>query len=122
MTTELTAAEKSAADKAIADAGKAAVSAYQTRRKAVLAFDETKGREALAEHLVDSDMSEDAIKAALATAPKVEPVNTDTTASSYEQKRLAAADLATPPAGGGRQPTALKVDIVADMKRRHGVK
>lgn len=124
MGTEPTAAEKAAAEHAtaIAEAGKAAVTAYQNRRKAVLAMDEAKGREALAEHLVDSDMSEDAIKAALTLAPKAEATPTPTTASVYEQRRLSAAALAAPSTAGANQPAALKVDIVADMKRRHGVK
>ncbi|WP_188348538.1 head maturation protease, ClpP-related [Agrobacterium rosae] len=124
MGTEPTAAEKTAAEnaKAIADASRAAVTAYQTRRKNVLAFEETKGREALAEHLVESDMPEDAIKAALALAPKAETAPPVTTASTYEQRRMSAASLAAPSTSGGNQPASLKVDIVADMKRRHGVK
>lgn len=50
-------------------AAKDAVAAYQARRKAVMALAEAKGREGLAEALVDTDLSEDAIKMALAAAP-----------------------------------------------------
>lgn len=58
-------------EKAKAEAGKSAVAAYQGRRKAVMALDEAKGREALAEHLIDeTEMTVETIKATLAVAPK----------------------------------------------------
>lgn len=75
-------------DKVKADAAKTAVTAYQNRRKAVMAFDEAKGREALAETLIDTDLAEDAIKAALAAAPAgADAGGADDDADTYRPRR-----------------------------------
>lgn len=106
--TEKPKADDKAADieAAKAEAGKVAVAAYQTRRKNVMALEEAKGREALAETLIDTDLTEDAIKGALAAAPKsvaAQPGGKPQ-ASAYEQHRVAAANLAQP--DGGRSTEA----------------
>lgn len=76
-------------EQAKADAGKAAVAAYQARRKSVMALDEAKGRETLAEHLIDTELGEDAIKAALGAAPKATAsVSEEDDASLLERRRL----------------------------------
>ncbi|GHA13423.1 hypothetical protein GCM10007989_05030 [Devosia pacifica] len=76
-------------EKTKADAGKAAVTAYRERRKTVLAMDEAKGREGLAEHLVDTDLDEDAIRATLAAAPKAEAkADEPDPAADHERRRL----------------------------------
>lgn len=101
--TEKPKADDKAADieAAKAEAGKVAVAAYQTRRKNVMALEEAKGREALAETLIDTDLSEDAIKGALAAAPKAVTAQPGgkPQASAYEQHRVAAANLAQPDGG-----------------------
>jgi ATP-dependent Clp endopeptidase proteolytic subunit ClpP len=108
MTTK-TEAEQSSVDtaKLVADAVTKALADSKARTKAILASDEANGREDFAEHLAnDTEMSaEDAI-ALLAKAPKVEAktVETKPNASTYEQRRLAAADLAKP--GGSERPEA----------------
>lgn len=98
--TEKPKADDKAADieAAKAEAGKLAVAAYQTRRRNVMALEEAKGREALAETLIDTDLPEDAIKGALAAAPKGAGAQADSKlqASAYEQQRVAAANLARP--------------------------
>lgn len=101
--TEKTQADANAADIEAAkkQAGRDAVTAYQTRRKNVMALEETKGREALAETLIDTDLSEDAIKTALAVAPKggTPPPGGKSHASEYERQRVA--DLALPETKNG---------------------
>lgn len=77
-----------------------AVAADRGRRTAILALEEAKGREALAETLFQTPLSVDEVKAALAAAPKAAASDTQ----SYEQKRLASAGLAQP---GGEKPTAV---------------
>lgn len=90
--TEKTRAEDSTADidKVKDEAGKSAVAAYRERRKTIMALDEAKGREALAEHLLDADMPIEGIKAALAVAPKAEaaPARAEADAEEYERRRL----------------------------------
>ena len=89
-----------------------------------MALPEAKGREALAAHLVDTtEMTVDLIKATLAAAPAAtsspEVVDVEIPEpSTYEASRAAGAGV-----GGGRQKpqTTSRVDLVADMKRRHGV-
>ncbi|MCE6073395.1 Clp protease ClpP [Agrobacterium vitis] len=109
--TDKTVAEHSSAEQAkiVADAVAKALADSKTRVKAILASDEAKGREELAEHFAhDTDMSAEAALAALAKAPKAEqqeqpePKPTPPSAS-YEQQRLAAANLAMP---GASQPSA----------------
>jgi hypothetical protein len=82
-----------------AQAAQDAVAADRGRRTAILALEEAKGREALAETLFQTTLSIDEVKAALAAAPKAAAADT----SSYEQKRLASAGLAQP---GSDKPTA----------------
>lgn len=79
-----------------------AVKADRERRAAIMALDEAKGREALAERLYDTtEMSADAIKDVLATAPKAEGASpaSGQPPADYEQARAAGAGL-------GGQPTA----------------
>lgn len=101
-------AEQTSADTAnlIADAVKKALADSKTRIKAILASDEAKGREDLAEHLAhDTEMSAEDAVALLAKAPKTEAKSEEKpNASTYEQRRLAAADLAKP--GGSDRPEA----------------
>ena len=83
-----------------------AVKADRERRAAIMALDEAKGREALAEHLYDTtEMSADAIKAVLAKAPKAEgaPQASSQPPAEYEQARAAGAGL-------GGQPSASTSD------------
>lgn len=94
-------AEPTSADTAnlVADAVKKALADSKARIKAILASDEAKGREELAEHLAhDTEMSTEDAVALLAKAPKVEAQTEEPkpNASAYEQRRLAAADLAKP--------------------------
>lgn len=90
--TEKTKAEDTTADidKVKDEAGKSAVAAYRERRKTVMALDEAKGREALAEHLLETEMSVEGIKAALAVAPKAEAADPKAGADpeEYERRRL----------------------------------
>ncbi|WP_099864723.1 head maturation protease, ClpP-related [Pararhizobium haloflavum] len=85
----------------------------KTRIKAIMACDEAKGREGLAEHFAyDTEMTAEAAVAALAKAPKAaagdQPegkAGPDETADpvAYEQQRLRAAGQAQP---GGAKPKA----------------
>lgn len=99
-----------------ADIAKATADA-KARIKAIMTSGEAEGREDQAQHLAyETEMSlEDAV-AILEKAPKPtaaqEPAPVD-----YAQRRTAAAGLASP----GGKPNTLKVDLVAGMKRRHGV-
>lgn len=107
-------------DAAKAEGAKGAVAAYQARRRTVMAFEETKGREDLAEHLVDSDMSEDAIKATLSKAPKVEatqPSQTAPTAEEYAQVRMTGG---VPQPGGQPSPSAGTKSLSANMRKLLG--
>lgn len=90
----------------LADTISSAVAADRERRTSVLALDETKGREALAESLFVTDMSIDQIKAALTAAPSgsAEP----DTEASYEASRNPVSGLSQP-AGGGSN-TKAKID------------
>lgn len=111
-------------EKAKAEAGKAAVAAYQARRKAVMAFEEAKGREKLADVLIETDLSEDAIKSALAAAPMTtagEEEDVDDV-SEFENRRLNAGGLNKTTSALRPSKTELKVDLVAEMKRRNGIK
>lgn len=75
-----------------------AVKADRIRRAEVMALEEAKGREKLAERLATTSMSVDDIKATLADAPKAE-ANND--AEMHEQRRLNGEGL-----NGGRKPAA----------------
>jgi ATP-dependent protease ClpP protease subunit len=111
-------------EKAKADAGKSAVAAYQARRKAVMALEEAAGREALAEHLVDeTEMTVDTIKATLAVSPKASATEEPEPEQEFQPRRMNAQGLNNSPAGSKPSgKAAMRVDLVADMKRRHGVK
>lgn len=96
----------------VAKAQADAVKADRERRAAIMALDEAKGRETLAEHLYAStEMTVDAVKAVLAAAP------------APQAEAPEAANLAT--AGLGGQPekkTQMRVDIVATARQRAGMK
>ncbi|MBD8555546.1 Clp protease ClpP [Rhizobium sp. CFBP 8762] len=96
-----------------------AVTAALERRTSIMALDEAKGRETLAEHLFNTGMSVDDAKVTLAAAPAAATDTTQPPTNDYERARLEASRLVTP-TGGKPAPTA-RVDIVADMKRRHGI-
>ena len=104
MTEKNTAEDKTAdIEKAKTEAGTSAVAAYKTRRANVMAMEDAKGREDLAEELIDSDLSEDRIRAMLAKAPKAPAKDAESTGEltpeAYGNARMG---LAQP----GRQPTA----------------
>lgn len=91
---------------ATASAG-AAVKAALERREAIMGLEESKGREALAEHLFKLGNSVDEAKATLAVSPKVAASDDVEPGADYEKRRLAAAALAASgnPAGAGGQPS-----------------
>ncbi|WP_421358134.1 head maturation protease, ClpP-related [Agrobacterium rosae] len=118
--TEKPKADDNAADieAAKAEAGKSAVAAYQTRRKNVMALEEAKGNEALAENLIDSDLSEDAIKGALALAAKPAPQQGGKPqASTYEQRRISAAAGLAQPGAGERTEAESRTPLRASVDR-----
>ncbi|MDX6806322.1 head maturation protease, ClpP-related [Terrihabitans rhizophilus] len=99
-----------------------AVMAYQTRRKTVMAFVEVKGREALAENLIDTDLTEDGIKAALAAAPKADAATARADdVSELEARRLNGEGLNAP---GKPTPATAKgtTSMVANMRKLLGQK
>ena len=103
MTDKATAENQSAdTEKLVADAVAKAIADSKARVKAILASDEAKGREELAEYFAhDTDMPAEAALAALAKAPKATAATDQKTgSSSYEQQRTAAANLAMPNADG----------------------
>ena len=80
-----------------AEAAAEAVKADRERRQAIMALDEAKGREALAEHLyATTEMSAEQIKATLAAAPKAAE---EKQVEDYERRRLAGTGL-----GAGANP------------------
>lgn len=83
-----------AATAAQATAADAAVKAALERRTAIMSLEETKGREALAEHLFSTGSTAEAAKAVLALAPA--PVAAETP-ENYEAARMVGAEL-----GGGK--------------------
>ncbi|KGF71160.1 hypothetical protein LL06_00770 [Hoeflea sp. BAL378] len=117
--TDKTKADANSADitAATATAAREAVKADRERHAAIMALDEAKGREALAQHLHSStEMSVDEVKAALAAAPlaSTEP---EPSPAAYDKSRAAAgAGLATP---GGGQPveSGLSKLITARVER-----
>ena len=112
MTDKTPADAKPADQPDVAKAQADAVKADRERRAAIMAMDEAKGREALAEHLYAStEMSVDAVKATLSAA------------SATEKPQPDAAKLATAGLGGrapGGQPQ-MRVDIVAAARKRAGL-
>lgn len=110
--TEKTTAEQAAADtqKLVSDAVSKALADQKARIKAILASEEAKGREALAEHFAhDTEMTAEAAIAAMKAAPKIEASSTTPAPgaaqnAAYEAQRLAAAGLAQP----GGKPAAAK--------------
>jgi len=98
-----------------------AVVADRKRRSDVLAFDEAKGREPLAEHLLNTtDMDLQAIKAVLATAPKTDlETAANPSPETYAAQRAAAAGAGlampgTPPSAA--RPALSARDIYAARK------
>ena len=77
-------------EKATAEAADKAVAADREKRSKVLALDNAKGREALAEHLYATTMSVEEIDAALAKAPKATAAEDDETPDGYARARAAA--------------------------------
>jgi ATP-dependent protease ClpP protease subunit len=97
-----------------------AVAQDRARRAAIMALDESKGREALAEVLHASEMTVEQVQVALKAAPApVAPAASPEPApvAANESSRLAGVGL-----GGLPKPKAeRRVDLVADMKRRSGI-
>lgn len=114
-------AEKAAAEakvkadlEAATAAADAAVKADRERRTAIMALDEAKGREALAEHLFAAGNTAEAAKAVLALAPA--PVAAETP-ENYEAARMAGAELG----GGGDKQTDTKAQwakVIARANKR----
>ena len=100
-----------------AKAAQDAVAADRDRRKAILALDEAKGREALAETLFATALSVDEVKAALAAAPKTEAA---TDAEAYETGRLAAAGQAQPAPRSAKKATIDTNAIYARRAKQEG--
>lgn len=100
-------AEQNAAEtqKIVADAVAKALADSKARIKAITGSEEAAGREALAEHFAhETELPVEAVIAALKAAPKAatQHESTQTPPGAYEQRRIAAANLATP----GGAPTA----------------
>lgn len=113
MTDKTKADDKPAEQIDVAKAQADAVKADRERRAAIMALEEAKGREALAEHLyANTEMAVDAVKAVLAAAP------------APEAEKPEAAAMMT--AGLGGQPEKkspqMRVDIVATARQRAGMK
>ena len=113
MTEKTPADDQAAAIKtARAEGAAEAVKADRERRQAIMALDEAKGRDALAEHLyATTEMSVEQIKATLAAAPKA--AEESAPAEDYERGRLAGAGL-------GGKPKAAARDLTASMKKLLG--
>lgn len=100
------------------------VAAFKARRKEVLALDETKGREALAETLIETSLSIDEIKASLAAAPHAAapapaPAATEKPQQALAEQRAAAASLAAPGTNVSN-PSAGWDKATARINARHG--
>ena len=112
MTDKTKADDKPADQPDVAKAQADAVKADRERRAAIMALEEAKGREALAEHLyATTEMPVDAVKATLAAAP------------ATDKPQPEAGKLATAGLGGGAhggQPQ-MRVDIVAAARKRAGL-
>ncbi|WP_421998196.1 S49 family peptidase [Roseovarius confluentis] len=101
------------------EAAQAAVKADRERRASILALEEAKGREALAEHLYAStDMDVDTVKATLAAAPKAEEKESDP-AAEYETDRTRANGAGLGGAVPPQKPKA-KIDPAGIYAARRG--
>lgn len=101
------------------EAAQAAVKADRERRASILALEEAKGREALAEHLYAStDMDVDTVKATLAAAPKAEEKEPDP-AAEYEADRTRANGAGLGGAVPPQKPKA-KIDPAGIYAARRG--
>jgi len=97
----------------------------RARMKAILQSKEAEGRKDLAEHLAfDTEMTAEAAVALLSRAPSGGKTSNPYAGMTYSERRIAAAQPAMP-AAGLAQPSHPRagggVDLVASMKRRHGV-
>lgn len=111
MTDKTEAGQKPAEPVNVAQMQADAVKADRERRAAIMALDEAKGREALAEHLyATTDMAVDAVKAVLSAAPTAQP-------EAPEAANLATAGLAGSPSGKPQ----MRVDLVAVARQRAGL-
>lgn len=115
--TETTQAAQTSADtnRLVAEAVAKAMADSKARIKAITTHAEAKGREELAEYLAhDTDVSAEVAAEMLAKSPKtvdttdVQPLQAAKPVASYEQQRIAAANLAQP--GGGTTASAPKID------------
>jgi len=106
-------------DAAKATAASEAVKADRDRRAAIMALDETKGREALAEHLHSTtEMSVNEVKAALEAAP-LALSGTESPQAAYDNARAAAgAGLASPSGDGQTAESGLSKLITARIDRK----
>lgn len=121
MTDKATAENQPAdTEKLVADAVSKALADSKARIKAILASDEAKGREELAEYFAhDTDMTAEAVVAALAKAPKTTAATEQKPAvQTYEQQRAAAANLAMPTASGSDQKTKASLNPSAIFAAR----
>lgn len=108
-------------DKIRAEAAAEAVKADRDRRGAIMALDEAKGREALAEHFYLTGMTADAAKAALAVAPGAAQAagKTNDPKAYADERAKAAAGLAKPEAKTpGSDTSALASAVTRINKRR----
>ena len=111
MTEKTEAGQKPADPVNVAQMQADAVKADRERRAAIMALDEAKGREALAEHLyATTDMTTDAVKAVLSAAPSAQP-------EKPEAANLATAGLGGAPSGKPQ----MRVDLVAMARQRAGL-
>ena len=111
MTDKTEAGQKPADTVNVAQMQADAVKADRERRAAIMALDEAKGREALAEHLyATTDMTTDAVKAVLSAAPSAQP-------EKPEAANLATAGLGGAPSGKPQ----MRVDLVAMARQRAGL-
>lgn len=105
---------------AIADATAKAGTDAKDRIKAILNCEDAKGRETLANHFAfETDMAPEAAVAALKVAPKAEADAGK--GGSYEQRRLAAANLGRPEGGkpeAGGDKSILAASVARVNKRR----
>ncbi|HEV7293090.1 MAG TPA: head maturation protease, ClpP-related [Devosia sp.] len=93
--------------------GDTAVKADRDRRAAIMALEETAGREPLAEHLYLTGKSVDEAKATLAVSPKSTQSDSQTDAATLEASRLNGAGLSgKPAAGSGKSAPTLLVDTM----------
>jgi ATP-dependent Clp protease protease subunit len=115
------AAELAALKTSTSTAAMDAVKADRERRAAIMALPEAEGRTALAEHLYAKGESVDDAKATLAASPKVTASAEPDPALEHETRRLNGEGLNVNSPGAGKRGE-MRVDIVASMKSRHGVK